>query len=79
MPKVRSNMFSDIDHNPETSTMTIRFHTGNRYTIQPVTAEDYKEFIGASSIGKYYNLHIKNNPRFKVTPLPEEEGETAVA
>lgn len=69
MTAVDSSTISHLHHDPQTQVCTVRFKTGNLYTYSPMTAEDYKEFKTAKSVGHHFSEFIRNNQRFKVTPL----------
>lgn len=75
---VDSSTISHLDYNPETQTCTVRFHnSGNRYNYSPMTEDEYKAFLAGEgstppSVGKHFATRIRNNGRFKVTPLGAE-------
>lgn len=58
---VASSQIAEIGHDPETSTMAVRFKSGTSplYHYANVTAEEFAAFKGAESIGSYFYKHIK--------------------
>jgi len=60
MPYVNSSAISFISHDPSTLTLTIVFKESGSYEFFQVPTEIYEAFLTANSIGKFYNMHIKD-------------------
>jgi KTSC domain-containing protein len=64
---VESSQIHSIGHDAETNTLAIRFYRGygrdqkpgSLYHYQNFTADDFKAFKNAESIGKHFGAHIK--------------------
>ena len=75
---VDSTTISHLEYTPETQTCTVRFHnSGNRYAYSPMTEDEFKAFVAGEgftppSVGKHFAQRIRNNQRYKVTPLGPE-------
>jgi len=41
--------------------MTVRFQNGYHYDVHGISAESYKQFMGAPSQGEHYHNFIKGN------------------
>ena len=60
MQEVKSNMISHVGHDPETNTLRVRFKNGGQeYEYPTLTAEEHAALIGAESIGKHFQTHIR--------------------
>lgn len=58
---VSSEAIRQVGHDPETKRMYIDFHHSIlQYTFCGVPEEQFKEFINASSIGRFYHENIKD-------------------
>lgn len=64
---VQSSQIHSIGHDPETSTLAIRFYRGYGreqrpgalYHYQNVTADEFEAFCSAESLGRHFGTHIK--------------------
>lgn len=65
--EVVSSQFKKVKYDSEEKTLIITFNNGKRYEYSGMSAEQFKEFIGADSLGKYFIAHIKNT--FSYRPL----------
>lgn len=65
MKKVDSSQIAEIGHDPDTNTLAIRFKgvggPGGLYHYPNVTAEKFKAFSAAKSLGKHFHTHIKGH------------------
>lgn len=66
LARVESSQIHSIGHDPETNTLAIRFlakrggnEPGSLYHYANFTAEDFKAFSDAESIGSHFGKHIK--------------------
>jgi KTSC domain len=64
MTEVQSGLFSHVHYDPQTETLTVRFHSGRLDAYAPVTEQEYKEFLCSPSIGGHFSQKIRNNGRF---------------
>lgn len=75
---VDSSTISHLEYNPQTETCTVRFRNGgNRYNYSPMSEAEFKSFLGGEgfdplSVGRHFTQYVRNNPRYKVTPLGAE-------
>ena len=60
MIQVKSSAISAIGHDPSTLRMKIHFVAGHTYDFCRVPKNVFAEFLSASSVGAYYNVHIKD-------------------
>ena len=58
MQPVESSVISHVGHDPETNTMHVKFHSGQKYEYSGVTEEDHANFVESTSIGRHFNNHI---------------------
>lgn len=63
MTEVKSSRIHSIGYDPEEMKMRVRFHKGGTYDYRPITKDGYMMLITAPSIGKIFELSIKNNPK----------------
>lgn len=61
--KVSSSAFSHIGYEPVGGRLDVRFHNGTTRRFVGVPPEVYRQFMGASSKGRFYHQHIL--PRFR--------------
>lgn len=62
MQGVDSTCFSEIGYDADQELLLVRFRdSGSLYSYEPISQEEYDSFIGANSLGKYYNSYIKGN------------------
>ena len=59
---VSSSNISSIGY--ERGTLYVRFHSGQMYAYFNVPEIIYNNLMNASSKGKYFEAHIKNNYRY---------------
>ena len=57
MKKVESSNIEAIGF--KDGTLTVHFKNGSAYSYAGVGAEDHTKLMGAESIGKHFNQHIK--------------------
>jgi KTSC domain len=57
---VNSSAIRAVDYNPRTLDLRVMFTTGLTYTYVGVPAWKYANLIAASSIGQYFNNHIRD-------------------
>lgn len=67
MPAVKSSMFSAIDHDPKTNTLTATFTNGSKHTYEGVDSKKFDDLMKSGSVGKHFNTHIR--PNHKATKL----------
>lgn len=60
MPSVRSSAITFVDYDPETKELRITFTRGFTYTYYGVPASVYAGLLNASSVGTYFNDHIRD-------------------
>lgn len=59
---VSSSNIKSIGYDEGTRTLEIEFARGNHvYQYSPVTSSAYQELLNATSIGKHFHAHIKDN------------------
>ena len=58
-PVVSSNI-SSVGYDAPSLTLEIEFHSGKVYQYFDVPEQVYGEFVGAASLGSYFNAQIKN-------------------
>ena len=64
LEEVKSSQIAAIGHDPQTSTLAIRFKNWkgeptSLYCYDNVSAEDYQAFKTAESVSKHFSKHIK--------------------
>lgn len=59
MVKVDSSAISEVGYNEDDNTLKIVFNNGAEYEYLDIPKTQYKEFVKAPSIGRYYNKNIK--------------------
>ncbi len=67
MTPVQSASIHSIGHDPETSTLHVKFHSGDTYHFHNVSALKHQALMAAPSIGRHLNQIIK--PHHKVTKV----------
>ena len=72
---VTSGKIKGIGYDPETSTLAVQFVQGKGavYHYPGVTADQYKEFAGAESVGKHFITNFQAAPFEKFVPAAESE------
>lgn len=59
--KVHSQNISEVDYDPQSSTMVITFKDDSKYAYLDVPNATYQRLVGAGSVGSYFASHIKGN------------------
>lgn len=59
---VQSSNIEAIGHDPETSTMEVKFRSGGSYTYPGVTEAEHAAFLAAPSLGSHFHQHFKRRP-----------------
>ncbi len=67
VPVVGSTSVHSIGHDPETSTLSVKFHSGDTYHFHNVSALKHQALMAADSVGRHINSVIK--PNHKVTKV----------
>ena len=60
---VRSSNVRSVGHDPLDQILEVEFHTGAVYRYLDVPAQRHQSLMGAASIGRYLNEHVKPNYR----------------
>ena len=61
MPAVNSSAISFIDYNYKTNELYVTFRkSGDTYTYYDVPEEEYRRFLNAGSVGRYFNQRISD-------------------
>lgn len=77
--KVESSAIKQVAYDTSTSIFVTVFHTGSMWAYIDVPIEIYNELICASSVGNYFNLHIRNfYDAQKYIPTPDSGKEIYV-
>lgn len=66
MREVSSSQVSHIGHDPETSTMHVKFHRGGTYEYSNVTADECAALMNCSSIGSSLRAAVAGKPYKKI-------------
>jgi hypothetical protein len=61
---VSSSSLAEIGYHPPSQTLEVMFHDGRLYQYFDVPRRVYEAFIGASSIGTFFNKEIKDLYRY---------------
>lgn len=59
MPPIQSRHISHADHDPETNTLTVRFHDGTEYEYEDVSPDLYAGLLSADSASGFFRAYIK--------------------
>lgn len=75
MPKVISSNIAEVDYDENTCTVTVLFHSGDKYEFYRVPKGIYDRMLTAKSVGKYFNLYIKEAgyEYSKIYAIPEQK------
>lgn len=65
MPEVQSSAIRRIEHDPMTQFMDVWFVSGGPYRFAGVPRAVYESFISASSVGTYYDRHIRDRYQYR--------------
>ena len=58
--RVESEAILEIDYDPTTSTLYVRFTDGDWYSYSKVAAGTHRAFLQAESHGRYFHTHIRH-------------------
>ena len=61
--KVNSTAISEVGYDKETHTLRVQFARGAEYEYPDVPEDEFRGLVGAESVGRYYNAHIKQYGR----------------
>ena len=64
MAKVKSSMIEDVSYDREQKKLSVTFKNGSKYVYTDVSDEQYKEIIGAKSVGQQFSKTIKKSSPF---------------
>jgi hypothetical protein len=64
MAKVESEAMTDVEYNPASRTLRIRFTDGDWYSYFAVPASVHRALLAADSHGRYFQAHIRDRYRF---------------
>ena len=65
-PTPGSSCFSEIGYDPEWEVLVVRFRdSGSVYKYSDFPMEEWNKFISASSLGSWYNKHIKGKYEYE--------------
>lgn len=59
---VKSSAISHVGYDKNRETLTVKFHNGGTHEFFPVPEEAHTALMGADSIGKHFQQHIR--PKF---------------
>jgi len=65
MARVDSSAVSDVDYDPMTRRLTVRFTSGARYAYRHVPPEVNRRFIAAASKGRFFTRHVRDRYPFE--------------
>lgn len=72
MKAVDSSTISHVGYDPATNELRIRFTRGGEYLYKGVSEEEHAALMGAESIGKHFQAHIRQqHAGEKQAPQPE--------
>jgi hypothetical protein len=54
-----STAIAAVGHDPESSTLHVRFHSGRTYAYPDVSAEAHARLMDAGSMGAHFSKHIR--------------------
>jgi hypothetical protein len=63
--RVNSSEFRSLGYDLTASLLEAEFHSGDVYQYLDVPAQVAVELLGAESIGRYFNAHIRSKFRFR--------------
>jgi hypothetical protein len=64
---VRSSNIKSVGYDESSAVLEVEFHSTGIYQYRGVSKEIYKDFMAASSKGRYFERHIKD--RFPTTKV----------
>lgn len=59
--EISSDHIHGAKYNPLDRTIRVRFRNGYEYEVHGATAQDYQDFLNASSQGEHWHRVIKQN------------------
>jgi hypothetical protein len=65
MPLVESSVIDFVHYEPATAELTVTFNSGKRYVYFAVPRGVSDALIAASSVGVYFNAHIRDRYRYR--------------
>lgn len=63
-----SSVIRSADYDPDALILDVTFTTGRNYTYFDVPEWKYDELVTASSVGEYFNAHIRDQHPFRERP-----------
>jgi len=63
--EVISSQFKKVKYDSENKILTITFKNDKRYEYYDMSADKFKEFMSAESLGKYFIKEIKNTYKYR--------------
>lgn len=57
---VKSSNITHVGHDPLTKVLHVKFHSGAVHAYKGVSAEQAHNLLGAPSVGRHFNQHIKD-------------------
>lgn len=64
MPEVHSTAIERIYYSTRRRELFVAFNSGRVYVYFDVSQEEYDRFLGAPSLGQYFNLRVRDRYRF---------------
>ncbi|MEO6339223.1 MAG: KTSC domain-containing protein [Caulobacteraceae bacterium] len=65
MPTVDSSAVREIDYDPATERLRVRFVSGARYVYQDVPAKVGRAFLAAASKGRYFAAKVRDRYAYR--------------
>lgn len=65
MQELHSTAIKRIYYSARRRELYVAFHSGRVYMYLNVSQEEYDRFLGAPSLGEYFNLRIRDHYRFR--------------
>ncbi|WP_068080580.1 KTSC domain-containing protein [Polycladidibacter stylochi] len=62
---VSSSNLASVGYEEETSVLEVEFNSGRIYQYYDVPQKTHEELIGADSVGRYFNAHVRNSFPFQ--------------
>lgn len=61
MKPVKSGSIAGVGHDPETKILSVKFHSGQTYQYEGVSAEQAAALHGAKSVGRHFMEHVRGS------------------
>lgn len=61
MQSVSSSNIAAVGYDEAEKKLHVQFHNGSTYAYEGVPADVHSELVGAESVGKYFNAHVKDS------------------